>query len=100
MPWLATSAFVVAYSCAAAVAVPYFSPLVGLVTSVTYLTCAYTIPAWFTLKLLGSKLKIFEKAVLWIMIPLSLSLSVAGLYSSVIALLNAGEGGEGGFGDR
>jgi len=44
-PWAVASAVVIAYSAAIAVALPFFSTLVGLVASVTYLTCAYTLPA-------------------------------------------------------
>ena len=43
-PWAAVSAGVVAYSCAVALTLPFFSTLVGLMSSVTYLTCAYTLP--------------------------------------------------------
>jgi hypothetical protein len=43
-PWAVASAVVIAYSAAIAVALPFFSTLVGLVASVTYLTCAYTLP--------------------------------------------------------
>ena len=43
-PWAAVSTGVVAYSCAVALTLPFFSTLVGLMSSVTYLTCAYTLP--------------------------------------------------------
>ena len=43
-PWALVSTGVVAYSCAVALALPFFSTLVGLMSSVTYLTCAYTLP--------------------------------------------------------
>lgn len=44
VPWALVSAGVVAYSCAVALTLPFFSTLVGLMSSVTYLTCAYTLP--------------------------------------------------------
>ncbi|KAK9845239.1 hypothetical protein WJX81_000853 [Elliptochloris bilobata] len=86
-PWAVASAGVVAYSCAVAVALPFFSTLVGLVTSVTYLTCAYTLPAWFTL-LLVPEMPRGERALCkYGLIPLSLLLSVAGFCASAADLV-------------
>ncbi len=69
---------------------------VGLMTSVTYLVCAYTLPAWFALKLLGRKLSVFEKALLWLLIPVSILVSMGGLWGSVVELVSdLGGGGEG-----
>jgi hypothetical protein len=42
LPWLAATAFVVSYSFLLSMSVPYFSTLVGIVASSTYLVCAYT----------------------------------------------------------
>jgi hypothetical protein len=105
--------FVVSYSFALSVSLPFFSTLVGLVTASTYLICAYGLPAWFALKLLPKvggwgnetchscrplravtvcifvgdgweprvswnlslQISIFEKALLWLLIPASLVLS-------------------------
>ncbi|GLC36986.1 hypothetical protein PLESTB_000171200 [Pleodorina starrii] len=93
--WLAATAFVAAYSAVIAVAVPFFCTLVGLVTSVTYLTCAYTLPAWFAIKLLGSKLGGLEKAWLVFLIPVSIALSVVGFVASVRTYITEASGGEG-----
>ena len=69
--WLAASVFVVVYSYAISTSVPYFGTLVGLVTSSTYLICAYALPSWFTLRLLGNALGTPERLLLWSLIPLS-----------------------------
>lgn len=42
LPWLAATIFVVSYSYLLSMSVPYFSTLVGIVASSTYLVCAYT----------------------------------------------------------
>lgn len=60
----------------------------GLVTSVTYLVCAYVLPAWFMLKLMGDKINVIEKIVLWSLIPASLLVSGVGLWASIISLIN------------
>lgn len=93
--WLAATAFVAAYSAVIAVAVPFFCTLVGLVTSVTYLTCAYTLPAWFALKLLAGRLGALERAWLIALIPVTLCLSGVGLLASVKTYVIEAAGGEG-----
>ena len=87
------SVCIVGYSFGISVSLPFFSTLVGLVTSVTYLTCAYTIPCWFTLRLLGERVSRAEYWLLWALIPLSLAFSAVGLGSSVWALINNLGGG-------
>ena len=94
--WLGASIFVVAYSYAISTTVPYFSTLVGLVTSATYLTCAYALPAWFTLRLIGKRLGMAERCLLWSFIPISFLFSGVGLYGSIISLIDDVAGGEGG----
>lgn len=42
LPWAAATVFVVSYSFLLSMSVPYFSTLVGIVASSTYLICAYT----------------------------------------------------------
>lgn len=93
--WFGVSVFVVAYSCAISSSLPFFSTLVGILTSVTYLTCAYTIPAFFLLKLLGPKLGFGEKSVLYLMIPVSVVISLIGFVSSIYTLVNNIAGSEG-----
>ena len=93
LPWLVASVCIVGYSFGISVSLPFFSTLVGLVTSVTYLTCAYTIPCWFTLRLLGERVSRAERWLLRALIPLSLAFSVVGLGSSVWALVNNLGGG-------
>ncbi len=94
--WMRTSIFVIVYSYLISTTVPYFSTLVGLVTSATYLLCAYALPSWFTLRLLGGKLGTFERLLMWSLIPFSFLLSGVGLYSSVRALIDDVSSGEGG----
>ncbi len=93
LPWLVASVCIVGYSFGISVTLPFFSTLVGLVTSVTYLTCAYTIPCWFTLRLLGDRVSKAEYWVLWGLIPLSIAFSLLGFGSSVWALVNNLGGG-------
>ena len=93
LPWLVASVCIVGYSFGISVSLPFFSTLVGLVTSVTYLTCAYTIPCWFTLRLLGERMSRAEYWLLWALIPLSLAFSMVGFGSSVWALVNNLGGG-------
>lgn len=95
LPWLAASAVIVAYSFGISWSLPFFSTLVGLVTSVTYLTCAYTIPCWFTLRLLGSRISRAEYALCWALVPLSIAFSCLGFGCSLYALVqNLGGSGE------
>jgi len=84
--WLAASAFVTCYSFAISSAVPYFSSLVSLFSSGTFLVCAYVLPGWFTLRMLGAKVGWHERALLWALVPLCGALSAAGLYGSVQSL--------------
>ena len=53
----------------------------------TYLLCAYALPAWFTLRLMGHRLSAGEAALLWALIPASTALSGVGLYGSVATLV-------------
>lgn len=98
--WLGATTFVAAYSGAIAVLVPFFCTLVGLVTSVTYLTCAYTLPSWFMLRLAkqrGSGLALHpgEKWLLTMIIPLSVIASAVGLAASLRTFVYEAGGGEG-----
>ena len=85
--WLITTFLVISYACAIAVSLPFFSTLVGLIASATYLTTAYTIPCTFTLLLLGKRIPRAEYWACAALIPLSIAASCAGMYSSVLALL-------------
>lgn len=87
LSWLAGTTFVVAYSFLISMTVPYFSSLVALVTSATYLITAYTIPCCFTLALLRDRLPRIELALCTVLIPLSLLMSCAGVLSAFENLL-------------
>ncbi|PNH07612.1 hypothetical protein TSOC_005908 [Tetrabaena socialis] len=94
--WLLATVFVTLYSGIVAVVIPFFCTLVGLVTSVTYLTCAYTLPAWFALTLLRAQLGPVERGFLIALIPITLALSAVGLTASVWTYVaDIGGGGEG-----
>lgn len=90
----------VSYSYLLAISVPFFSTLVSLITSACYLLCAYALPAYFTLILIGDKLGVFERFFLRSLIPASFIFSALGFYASVVTLANDISGGEGGFGTR
>ena len=94
--WLGASVFVVIYSYLISTTVPYFSTRVGLVTSSTYLICAYALPAWFTLRLVGKQIGVAERLLLWSLIPMAFMFSGVGLYGSIVSLIDDIEGGEGG----
>ncbi|KAF8063001.1 AVT1D [Scenedesmus sp. PABB004] len=85
--WLAASLFVVTYSWLISVSLPYFSSLVGILASATYLACAYTLPCYFATVLLRSVMGRAELALCYALIPLSLCLSAAGMASSISALV-------------
>ena len=83
----------VAYSFLVSMSIPFFSLLVALVTSATYLTCAYTIPCAFTLLLLRHRLAPAELALCATLIPLSILISCAGFFSALQSLLEDVFGG-------
>ena len=98
--WLYASIFVVAYSYGLAISIPFFSTLVSLITSACYLICAYALPAYFTLILIGDQLNQVEKFFLQSLIPASFIFSALGFYASIVTLANDLSGGEGGFGNK
>lgn len=86
LPWLLVTSFVIASSYVVAMTIPFFSTLVGIVSSSTYLLCAYTLPCWFALRLLPQDLGRIERAACRLAIPLTLALSALGLVCSVSTL--------------
>ncbi len=77
----------VAYSFLISMSIPHFASLVALVTSATYLTCAYTLPCCFTLMMLRDRISPWEATLCASLIPLSIVVSALGLVSSGRALL-------------
>ena len=75
------------YAFAISVSIPFFSTLVGLIASGTYLTTAYTIPAMCTLAIMGKRLHPLEYYLCCALVPLSIVGSCTGMYSSVLALM-------------
>jgi hypothetical protein len=84
--WFATSLFVLSYSYVVSSGFPYFSSLVSLFTSSTFLVCAYVLPAWFSLRLLGKRMSWQERLLLRALIPACIAMSMVGLYGSVQSL--------------
>lgn len=62
-------------------------PALSCATAVLQI-CAYTLPCWFGLKLLGTRMWKSELWLCHVMIPLSLLVSAAGFYSSVSSLID------------
>lgn len=87
LSWLAGTTFVVGYSFIISMMVPDFSKLVALVTSGTYLLCAYLIPCGCTLLLLRDRLSGVELVLCGVLIAASVLMSLAGCYSALQALL-------------
>lgn len=85
--WLVTTSLTIFYAFAISVSIPFFSTLVGLIASATYLTTAYTIPALCTLAILGKRISSIEYYACILLVPLSFIASSLGMYSSVLALL-------------
>ena len=84
--WAGLSLFIITYSIAISVFVPFFRSLVGIITASTYLLCAYTLPAWFALRLFWGKTLLLERGFLLLLIPVSLLLSAVGLAASLLSL--------------
>ncbi|KAI8464358.1 MAG: transmembrane amino acid transporter protein-domain-containing protein [Monoraphidium minutum] len=85
-PWLLVTSGVVLYSYLISMTIPFFSTLVGIVSSSTYLLCAYTLPCWFALRLLAHDLGAPERLACRAAIPLTLALSALGLVCSASTL--------------
>eukprot|EP00877_Chromochloris_zofingiensis_P014030 jgi/Chrzof1/8881/Cz03g27240.t1 len=96
--WGAASVFVIAYSYAISISIPYFSALVGIVASTTYLICAYTLPCWFSLRLIKQDMWRIERWFCYLLIPVTLALSAWGLLSSVQTLIEEIHSHGSGFG--
>jgi vesicular inhibitory amino acid transporter len=96
--WAVASLFVIAYSYAISMSVPFFSSLVGIVASTTYLVCAYALPCWFALTLFGSTMRSAERLFCKALIPTVLVISLFGFISSVSTLIRNIQSQGSGFG--
>ena len=85
--WMVTTCFTIFYAFIISISIPFFSTLVGLIASATYLTTAYTIPALCTLAIMGRKISSLEYYACILLVPLSVTGSSVGMYSSVLALV-------------
>ena len=93
--WALATLFVVAYSFAISMSLPFFSSLVGLLVAGTYLAAAYALPSWFALMLLLPSGKMSQAEASWcrFLIVGSGVVSAVGLAASVSALVNNIGGG-------
>lgn len=93
--WALATLFVVAYSFAISMSLPFFSSLVGLLVAGTYLAAAYALPSWFALRLLLPSGKMSRAEAGWcrFLIGASAVVSAVGLAASVSALVNNIGGG-------
>ena len=93
--WALSTLFVVSYSFAISMSLPFFSSLVGLLVAGTYLAAAYALPCWFALKLLKPKGLLSTLEARWcrFLIGGSGVVSAVGLAASVSALVNNIGGG-------
>ena len=93
--WAPATLFVVSYSFAISMSLPFFSSLVGLLVAGTYLAAAYVLPCWFALKLLKPRGLLSQLETAWcrFLIGGSAVVSAVGLAASVSALVNNIGGG-------
>ena len=93
--WALATLFVVSYSFAISMSLPFFSSLVGLLVAGTYLAAAYALPCWFALKLLLPRGLLSGAEAAWcrFLIGGSGVVSAVGLAASVSALVNNIGGG-------
>ena len=85
--WLLVSCIGIAFAGSLAYLLPFFSDIMGLIAAVGDLSAAYALPALFCLVLMRPELSRWQQAVCFLLIPLSLVLSIFGIYSSVYQLI-------------
>ncbi|CAK0786030.1 hypothetical protein CVIRNUC_009243 [Coccomyxa viridis] len=85
--WAVTSVIGIALSCVVSVTVPFFDIIVAAIGALGDLAAAYALPALFVLVLMGSQLPRWERMLCYVVIPVTLLLSVVGVGSSVAALV-------------
>ena len=74
----------------------FLSPAqVGIITGATYLIAAYALPAWVMLRLMPKRIHRLERGLLTVLIPAAILLSMAGLFASVLRLVEELELGVG-----
>ncbi|KAK9836304.1 hypothetical protein WJX81_003609 [Elliptochloris bilobata] len=86
--WAVVSLAGIAIACTVAVTFPFFSTVTAVIAALGDLAGAYSLPALFVLAMVGSRLMRVERWFLYALIPLTLALSVAGVYSSVRELID------------
>lgn len=85
--WLVTSCIGIAFAASMAYLLPFFSTIMGLIAAIGDLSAAYALPALFCLCLMRREMPIWEQALCFLLVPLSVLLSAFGIYSSVYQLV-------------
>ena len=87
MLWLVTSVIGIAFAASMAYLLPFFSTIMGLIAAIGDLSAAYALPALFCLCLMRREMPVWEQALCFLLIPVSVLLSFFGIYSSVYQLI-------------
>ncbi|KAL0023611.1 hypothetical protein WJX77_006953 [Trebouxia sp. C0004] len=87
MLWLITSVIGIAFAASMAYLLPFFSTIMGLIAAIGDLSAAYALPALFSLCLMRREMPVWEQALCFLLIPVSVLLSAFGIYSSVYQLI-------------
>ena len=85
--WLIVSIIGIVFAASMAYLLPFFSTIMGLIAAVGDLSAAYALPALFCLCLMRREMPLWEQVLCLLLVPLSLLLSVFGIYSSVYQLI-------------
>lgn len=85
--WAVVTIIGIAFAFAVSVTFPYFSSVMALIAAIGDLAAAYALPALFSLKLLGHRMPTWEKALCYVLVPVSMLLSGLGVYSSLASLI-------------
>ena len=85
--WGGTSAAGALLAFSIASLLPYFSTVMGLVAAIGDVSAAYLLPSLFCLKLLPERLSPLQRGLCWVLVPVSVLLSVAGTWASGSELL-------------
>ena len=85
--WLIVSIIGIVFAASMAYLLPFFSTIMGLIAAVGDLSAAYALPALFCLCLMRREMPLWEQVLCFLLVPLSLLLSVFGIYSSVYQMI-------------
>lgn len=85
--WALSSFSVVAFGFVLSNLIPFLGDLMGLVASLASVATTYTFPALFTVLTLRGKISSAERLFCAVLVPVSLVLSVLGVYSTISSIL-------------